>query len=155
MRDLSTYTNNFVCYCCHCCCLCGHPPDLHLLPIPRKPDRISPVDNRTSTKKRKKKREKERKKKKKWPVTRYMWHVTRYMWHITCDTWHVTCDTWWVVNILSKCQIPSSYALGVKVFWRFGGKGWPTNLINDTGIWQTRCNRGCPTNSLVINWLID
>ena len=51
MRDLSTYTNNFVCYCCRGCCHCSHPPDPHLLPIPRKPDRVSPIDNRTSTEK--------------------------------------------------------------------------------------------------------
>ena len=36
----------------------------------------------------------------------------------------VTCDIWWGVNILSKFQYPSSYRLGNKVFWRFGGKGW-------------------------------
>ena len=40
-------------------------------------------------------------------------------WHPTHDTWHLTCDTWWRVNILSKFQLPISYSLGVKVFWRY------------------------------------
>ena len=33
-------------------------------------------------------------------------------WHVTCDTWHTACDTWCGVNILLKCQLPSSYGFG-------------------------------------------
>ena len=44
-------------------------------------------------------------------------------WSETPDTWHMTCDTWWGVIMLSKFQLPSSYGLGVMMFWRFGGKG--------------------------------
>ena len=51
--------------------------------------------------------------------------MTRDTWHVTCDMWH----TWWRVNILSKFQLPSSYALGVMMFWRFGGKGSVTKVI--------------------------
>ena len=41
------------------------------------------------------------------------------------NRWHMTkCDTYSDVNILSKFQVPSSYSLGVKVSWKFGGKGW-------------------------------
>ena len=38
---------------------------------------------------------------------------------LTCDMWHVTQDRWKEVNLLSKFQLPSSYRLGVKVFWRY------------------------------------
>ena len=51
-----------------------------------------------------------------------MWHVTPDMWQVTCDMWHVTHDTWQVVNIVSKCQVPSFNGLGFMVFWRFEGK---------------------------------
>ena len=45
--------------------------------------------------------------------TRDMWQLTGDMWHVTPDTWHVTPDMWQVgaVNLLSKCQLPSSYGL--------------------------------------------
>ena len=58
-----------------------------------------------------------------WHGTPDTWHLTRDKWHVTRDTWHLPCDTWWGVNILSKCQLPSSYGLVVMMFWRFGGKG--------------------------------
>ena len=53
-------------------------------------------------------------------------YMTYDIWHVTCDTWHVTYDTWQVgvVNHLSKCELPSSYGLGVKVFWRYFHIGW-------------------------------
>ena len=35
--------------------------------------------------------------------------------HVTCDTWHVTHDTQGVVNIVSKCQLPTSYNFGYTV----------------------------------------
>ena len=60
------------------------------------------------------------------------WHVTRDMWHVTRDMWHVTCDMLWGVNILSKFQLPSSYGLWFMIFWRFGGKGWLTDSINQS-----------------------
>ena len=82
-------------------------------------------------------------------VTCYTWHVTHVTHdtrHITCDTWHMTCDVWHVthdrwgeVNLLLKCQLPSSYGLGVKVFWRYLGKlkqilrtHWPVGKVNMT-----------------------
>ena len=64
----------------------------------------------------------------------YLWHTTHYMWHGTHDTWHVT---WKEVNILSTFQVPSSYGFGVNVFWRFGGKGSLSYLVNDKAICKT------------------
>ena len=46
------------------------------------------------------------------------------MWHVTRDKWHVTHDRCGEVKLLSKFQLPSSYGLGVKVFWRYFHKGW-------------------------------
>ena len=45
----------------------------------------------------------------------------------------MTHDTWWGVNILSKCQLPNSYGLGVMMFWRFGGKGSLNYRMQDAG----------------------
>ena len=45
------------------------------------------------------------------------WHLTLDTWHLTPNTWHMTCDTWWGVNILLKFQLPSSYGLGLIMFW--------------------------------------
>ena len=50
------------------------------------------------------------------------WHVTHDTWRVTRDMWHVTCDTWWGVNIITKCQLPSSFGLWFMIFWRLGGK---------------------------------
>ena len=36
----------------------------------------------------------------------------------------MTCNMWWVVNILSKLQLPSYNGLGLTVCWRFWTKGW-------------------------------
>ena len=49
-----------------------------------------------------------------------------------CDTLHLTPDTctWGGVNILSKLQLPNSYGLAVKVFWRFFHKGSLSLLMN-------------------------
>jgi hypothetical protein len=63
-------------------------------------------------------------------MTRVTWHVTCYTWHRTHDTWHVKPDSWLVVNILSRFQVSSSNGLGVMMFWRFGGEGWPTKWMN-------------------------
>ena len=64
-----------------------------------------------------------------------MWHMTCDTWHVTHDMWHLTHDMWHVgggpgVNILSNFQLPSSYGLWFMIFWRLGGKGWRTELIN-------------------------
>ena len=79
-------------------------------------DGVGPVDNRSST--------------------NYLYHFVRKrkektcdMWHVTCVMWLVTCDTWWGVTILSKCQPPSFYSLGMKVIWRYFHKGI-NQLIN-------------------------
>ena len=76
-----------------------------------------------------------------WLVTCYAWHMTSDTgldtWHMTRDTWHLTSDNWRGVNILSKFQLPSSYGLGVLMFWRFGGKGRVTRLMNDKGVYRT------------------
>ena len=47
-------------------------------------------------------------------------HKSHYAWHVPCDMWHDVGR----VNILPKLQLPSSYGLGGKVNWRFGGKEW-------------------------------
>ena len=100
---------------------------LQLLPQNRL-DRTGPVDNRPSTtlSKRRKK----------------MWHVTPDTWQMTHDVWQVTHDIWHLVgvNILSKCQLPSSYGLGVMMFQRFGGKGSLTHLMQ----WITKVFVGQP-----------
>ena len=49
-----------------------------------------------------------------WHVTCDMWHMTHDTWHKTLDMWHMTYDRWEEVNLLSKCQLPSSYGLGVR-----------------------------------------
>ena len=67
-----------------------------------------------------------------------MGQMTRDMWHMTHDIWHLTHDRGGgEVNLLSKYQLPSSYGLGGKVFWIFGGKDWHTQLINDVGVCRT------------------
>ena len=57
--------------------------------------------------------------------------VTGEMWRMTRDTCQLTCDMRWEVNILSKFQLPTYYGLGVKPFWRFWGKGSPTDWLNN------------------------
>ena len=53
------------------------------------------------------------------------------MWYVKRDTWHVTCDMWWKLNIFSKFVVPSSYGLGTKAIWRFKGKGYHNQWINE------------------------
>ena len=69
------------------------------------------------------------------------------MQHLTGDTWHVV---GWGVNILSKCQLSSSYGLGVMMFWKFGGKGsltdWLNELINISNEGDSRTAPGTPDN---------
>ena len=50
---------------------------------------------------------------------------------MTHDTWHVTHDRWREVDIILKCHLPSSYSLGVKVFWRYFHKRM-IQLINQS-----------------------
>ena len=47
-----------------------------------------------------------------------------------CDMWHMICDMGWVVNIISKFHLPSSYGLGAMMFWRLWRKGWITQSVN-------------------------
>ena len=42
------------------------------------------------------------------------WHLTPD--NLTPDTRHMTCDLCWVVNLLTKFQLPSSFGLGVMMF---------------------------------------
>ena len=84
-----------------------------------------------------------------------MLHLTPDTWHLkhlTCDTWHMTLtyDTWWGVNILSKCQLPSSNGLRLMISWRLGGKGWVTEWIS----YKAFC-RTAPTSSgllIICHW---
>ena len=48
---------------------------------------------------------------------------------------HMTCDKWQAGGGASslKFQLPSSYGLGVKVFWRYFQKEWVTEKIYE---WQ-------------------
>ena len=73
--------------------------------------------------------------------------MTHDAWHMTRDTWHMNHDTWHKVgvNILSTFQLPSSYGLGVMMFWRFGGKGSPTPWVKKVSVDQPRLHRVCYT----------
>ena len=67
-----------------------------------------------------------------------MWHKTDDMWHLIGDTRQVTRDTWYGVNILSKFQLSSSSGLGVKMFWRFGGKALVNESVTEVFVEQPR-----------------
>ena len=56
-----------------------------------------------------------------------------------CDTWHGTRDTQGVVKKVSKLQVPSSYILGVKVFFeRYREKKYDLlNCIESLGVCRT------------------
>ena len=76
-----------------------------------------------------------------------VWQVTHDIWHMTGGIYHVACDMCRKVNILSKCQVPSSYGLGVKLLWQFLEKGWlyqwNNEVINDKGVfWTTPATPG-------------
>ena len=55
----------------------------------------------------------------------FLYNATPDTWHLTPDTWHLACDTpaQRIVNIVSKCQDPISYGLGIMVFFIFFTKG--------------------------------
>ena len=74
-------------------------------------------------------------------------NMTYDPWHVPCDTWHMTCDTWWGVSIHSKFQFFSSYCYGQTVFWRLGGKRWPTHWINNEGVCWTAPTTPGPLNT--------
>ena len=91
-------------------------------------DGVGPVDNRPSSNKvhqfvKKKKNVKQ--------MIYEMWHVTRDILHVTRDMRHVIYDMLLGVNILLKFQLPSSSGLWFMIFWRLGGKGWLSDLMND------------------------
>ena len=79
-------------------------------------DGVGPIDNRPSTISFTN-LSKKNNKKNMWHITCDMKHVTRDMWSVTCDMWNVTCDMLWGVNILSKCQLTSSYSLWFLIFF--------------------------------------
>ena len=78
------------------------------------------------------------------------WHVTGDRWHLTGDRWQVTRDTWWGVNILSKFQLPSSNGLGFMMSWRWRGKGWLSDLINESMNDEGVCRAAPATPGLLI-----
>ena len=90
------------------------------------------------------------KEEKKWHVTCDTWQVTGDRWQVTRDTWHVTCDMFGEVNILSKFQLPSSYRLWFMILWRSGGKGSPTELINQLMSNKAVCRTAPATPGLLI-----
>ena len=45
------------------------------------------------------------------------------------DIWYVSHDKLGTVNIVSKCQVPSSNCLRVMIVGRLGGKGWLSDWI--------------------------
>ena len=83
-----------------------------------------------------------------------IWHAPLDMWHVTHDTWYVTRHRWGEVNLLSKLKLSSSYGLGMKVFWRFGEKGWFIQFINYQLIRDKRVCKTAPATPglLTIAW---
>ena len=49
-------------------------------------------------------------------------------WQVTCDMWHVTHGEGWKFS--KKNQLPSCNSLGLKMIWRYGGKGWHNQWKN-------------------------
>ena len=54
-----------------------------------------------------------------WSIKKNIYFNFFYIWQVTRDRWHVTGDTWYMMNLLSKLQLPSSSALGLTVFGRY------------------------------------
>ena len=54
--------------------------------------------------------------------------------HVTLQLTH---GTWLVVNIVSKCQVPSSNGLGFMLLWIFGRKGLVNLSISYKGVCRT------------------
>ena len=57
------------------------------------------------------------------------------------------------MNILSKCQLPSSYGLGYTVSWGFWMKGWLNQWINEWMNWWWRCFKNSPGYTGSVNKL--
>ena len=66
-----------------------------------------------------------------------MWHLTYDIWHVPHGIWHMTGDRLEEVKLLSKCQLPSSYGLGVRGdMWHLSCDTW--HLTHD--IWPVSCD---------------
>ena len=77
-------------------------------------DGVGPFDNRPSADLTLFKKKKKKRKSKIQKINIKKIHI--YIQHMRCYMRQMTCDTWWELNILAKCQVPSSKGLGVKVF---------------------------------------
>ena len=64
--------------------------------------------------------------------------------HMTRDMWHLTHDRWGGVNFLSKCQLSSSYSLGVKIILQ-RITDWVNEWMSDRGV----CRTGLATPGLL------
>ena len=76
-----------------------------------------------------------------YKYTYFKWHMahdTLYIigekLHVTNEIWHMTHDRWGAVNLLSKCQLPSSSVLGLKVFGRYFHKEWLNEWMTSWGL---------------------
>ena len=58
---------------------------------------------------------------------------------------------WGEVNLLSKFQHPSTYGLGVNVFWTYFQKGWLSQLINQLISDKGVCRIAPATSGLLMN----
>ena len=58
------------------------------------------------------------------------------MWHVTHDRWQWY-DRWWEVNLLSKFQLSTFYALGVNIFLEYVHKAWLNELMSHKGVCRT------------------
>ena len=72
------------------------------------------------------------------------------MWHVTCDIWHMEeCE---------HCPKILGLGLGVKLYWRFWGKWyvteWMNELIGDQGVCRAApATPGLNSYPLKIGWL--
>ena len=78
--------------------------------------------------------------------------MTCDMWHVTCDTWHVTHETQGVMNIVSKCQLPSSNGLEYTEFWRYFHTPSLNPSISKGGVWRTA--PATPGLLITIEWVL-
>ena len=74
------------------------------------------------------------------------WHAL--MWHVTSDTWHVTHRRRWTFS--QNFWALADTVFGVKVFWRFEGKGWLTDWINERMNYEDVCRTALVTPGLLI-----
>ena len=85
-----------------------------------------------------------------------MWLVTCNTWHVTNDMWHVTCD---ILHMEEGEHSPKllGLGLGVKLYWRFWGKWyvteWLNELISDKGVCRAApATPGLNSYPLKIGW---